>query len=77
MRAHQVLGLTTRTVENQQLVVKAAYEKDIKPAFNAFINEVSNQLDLDESTKLFNKMLENTKEYLGMYQINFQNSESL
>ncbi|MBE5866486.1 MAG: alpha-glucosidase/alpha-galactosidase [Lachnospiraceae bacterium] len=63
-----ILGLTSRTVENQQLVVKAVIDKDLKPAFSAFINEVSNHLDLEDSKKLFNEMIENTKEYLGMYQ---------
>lgn len=64
-----ILGLTSRTVENQQLVVKAVMEKDLKPAFNAFINEVSNHLDLEDSKKLFDEMIENTKEYLGMYSL--------
>ncbi len=62
-----LLGLTSRTVENQQLVVQAACEKCFEPAFKAFVNEVSNDLDLWESRELFEKMVENTREYLGMY----------
>lgn len=64
-----LLGLTGRTVDNQQLIVKAVMEKDLKPAFAAFINDVSNHLDLEDSKRLFAEMLDNTKAYLGMYQM--------
>ncbi|MGN1059526.1 MAG: alpha-glucosidase/alpha-galactosidase, partial [Clostridia bacterium] len=62
-------GLIARTVDNQQLTVKAVVEKDLGYAFDAFINDVSNHLDLKDSRKLFDEMIANTKEYLTMYEL--------
>lgn len=62
-------GLITRTVDNQQLTVKAVVEKNLGYAFDAFINDVSNHLDLKDSRKLFDEMIANTKEYLTMYEL--------
>ena len=62
-----VMGLMSRTVDNQQLIVQAVMQRDLQTAFTAFINDVSNHLDLNDSKKLFNEMLQNTKAYLGMY----------
>ncbi len=65
----EILSLTGRTVENQQLVTRAVMDKDLKPAFSAFLNDMQNRLTLEESRTLFKEMLENTKEYLTMYNL--------
>lgn len=62
-----VLGLINRTVMNQECVIEAVSKKDLEKAFPAFLNEALNTIGIEESRKLFNSMLENTKEYLKMY----------
>ena len=64
-----ILGLTERIVANQQLTVEAVMKKDLSIAFEAFINDPQNKLDMATSKKLFDEMIENTKEYLTMYEI--------
>ena len=44
-------------------------KKDLSIAFEAFINDPQNKLDMATSKKLFDEMIENTKEYLTMYEI--------
>lgn len=49
---------------NQELIIEAALTQDTDLAFQAFFNDPSNPLPLDESHELFNKMLQVNKEYL-------------
>ncbi len=51
----------------QELVVKSALTGDYELAFVAFCNDNLNDLTLQDSRKLFDKMLENTKAYLPSY----------
>ena len=62
-----ILGLTERIVANQQMLVEAVQRRDLDLAFEAFINDPQNTLDMPTSRKLFREMLENTKAYLSMY----------
>ena len=62
-----ILGLTERIVANQQMLVEAVMKRDLDLAFEAFINDPQNTLDMPTSRKLFDEMLENTKAYLTMY----------
>ncbi len=64
-----ILGLTERIVVNQMLTVEAVMKKDLKIAFEAFINDPQNCLDMETSKKLFDEMIDNTKKYLTMYDI--------
>ena len=62
-----ILGLTERIVANQQMLVEAVQKRDLDLAFEAFINDPQNTLDIPTSKKLFREMLDNTRGYLGMY----------
>jgi len=62
-----ILGLVSRTVVNQELVVEAAYTKNFEPAFTAFIDDGLNTLDFKDSKELFVTMIEKTSDYLKMY----------
>ena len=62
-----ILGLTERIVTNQQMIVEAVQKKDLSIAFEAFINDPQNTLDMVTSRKLFHEMLDNTKKYLSAY----------
>ncbi len=42
-------------------------KKDLKIAFKAFVNNPQNNLDMAASIKLFDKMIDNTKKCLTMY----------
>jgi len=62
-----ILGLTERIVVNQQMIVEAVQKKNLSIAFEAFINDPQNTLDMLTSRKLFDEMLNNTKAYLSVY----------
>jgi len=49
---------------NQELIIEAALTGNIDLAFQAFFNDPSNHLPLDDSWELFNKMLQLNREYL-------------
>jgi len=59
-----VHALVVRHVYNQETILKAALNKDKKLAFAAFVNDPLVTIDLQDARKLFDEMLENTKEYL-------------
>ena len=46
---------------------KAGETKSLKHAFNAFIQDPQVRLSFADAKKLFDEMIENTKEYLTMY----------
>ena len=56
-----------KALSMQELVVEAALSGDYELAFIAFCNDNLNDLSLQDSRKLFDKMLYNTKEYLPHY----------
>jgi alpha-galactosidase len=49
---------------NQELIIEAALTGNTNLAFQAFFNDPSNHLPLDDSWELFNKMLQLNREYL-------------
>ncbi|MFC7395090.1 alpha-glucosidase/alpha-galactosidase [Scopulibacillus cellulosilyticus] len=63
-------NMVQRHVYNQESVLQAALNKDKQLAFNAFINEplVAN-ISRYKAEKLFNEMIENTKDYLPGWDI--------
>ena len=65
-----IYGLTIDHVVIQEMVVDAAYNKDIKKAFEAFCKDPQvAALTLKDAKALFDEMVENTKEYLTMYEL--------
>jgi alpha-galactosidase len=62
-----ILGLTSRIVANQQMLVEAVQRRDLSLAFEAFVSDPQNTLDTATSKKLFDEMLNNTRSYLSVY----------
>ena len=60
--------LEIRHVYNQEETVAAVLAGDYERVFRVFINDPNMQLPLEQARELFNKMLENTKEYLPDYE---------
>lgn len=56
--------LIAQHVANQEMIIEAALTGDNNLAFQAFYNDPTNHLPLDDSWKLFNRMLESNREYL-------------
>ncbi|MBQ2284348.1 MAG: alpha-glucosidase/alpha-galactosidase [Clostridia bacterium] len=65
----QIYTLISRIVGEQLLVVEAGMERDIEKAFKAFISDPLVNLPMDKARELFDAMLENTKKYLGGYNL--------
>ena len=60
-------ALMMRLIEEQETVVDAALDGDYEKAFVAFLNNPNMCLPYEKARELFDKMLENTKEYLPYY----------
>jgi alpha-galactosidase len=54
---------------NTETVLEAAITRNLKLAYNAFVNDPLVTIGLKESKALFDEMICNTKEYLKMYEI--------
>lgn len=63
----ELKALIDKTVDIQELIIEAAFERDLDKAFIAFISEQQNILGLKQSRELFDKMIEGTKNYLKDY----------
>ena len=59
--------LIIRHVYNQQEIVKCTLKGDYEGVFKAFLNDPNVDIPIDKARELFNKMVENTKEYLPYY----------
>jgi alpha-galactosidase len=62
-----IYPLITRIVGEQELVVKAALERNLEKAFVAFMNDPLVNLPKEKARALFDEMVENTKKYLKEY----------
>lgn len=62
-----VLGLVTPIVQCQETVIRAVRSRDLGLAFTAFLSDPQNILGIEDSKRLFEKMVRNTSKYLGMY----------
>lgn len=62
-----VAAIMRRHISNQKLLIEAALTGDYDLAFKAFINDPNVYLPLDDARKLFDEMLELTKDYLPFY----------
>ena len=60
-------ALIMRIIEEQEAVVDASLTGDYEKAFSVFVNNPNVNLSFDDARKLFDEMLENTKEYLPYY----------
>ena len=60
--------LMGRHMQNQEMILKAALERDTQLAFGAFLNDpIIAGLSLKEAQELFLRMFESTKRYLPDY----------
>ncbi len=64
-----VMPLVGRIAFEQACVVNAGIKKDLNLAFGAFASDPLVRLTLSDTRALFDKMIENTSSYLGMYKI--------
>lgn len=64
-----VHDLVIRHVYNQETILEAALSKDKDLAFAAFVNDPLVTIPVAEAKKLFEEMLDNTKEYLPGWNI--------
>lgn len=53
-----IAPLINQHIANQELIIESALTDNTAPAFQAFFNDPSNRLPLDDSWELFNKMLQ-------------------
>ena len=65
----EIYPLITRIVAEQEIVVDAGLKRDANLAFKAFVNDPLVTIGLDDAKKLYDEMLQNTKEYLKDYQL--------
>lgn len=64
---YEIYPLVARICGAQEMIVEAGIKKDLELAFKAFVNDPLVRLPLNEAKKLFDEMIENTKDYLTMY----------
>ena len=57
-----IAPLINQHVADQELIIEAALTENTDLAFQAFFNDPSNHLPLDDSWELFNKLLQLAKE---------------
>ncbi len=62
-----IYNLINRICAEQEMVIEGAFERDLEKVYRAFANDPLVRLPLDQSRKMFNEMVENTKAYLGDY----------
>lgn len=63
----EIYPLVSRISGEQELIVESGINRDLDLAFKAFVNDPLVRLSLYDAKKLFDEMIDNTKEYLTMY----------
>jgi alpha-galactosidase len=61
--------MVLRIVDEQEMVVEGALERDLEKVFRAFVNDPLVRIPMDQAREMYKKMIENTKEYLTMYDL--------
>lgn len=65
----RVALLMDKHMQNQQMILKAALERDTQLAFSVFLNDpITAKLTLKQAKELFSRMFENTRQYLPDYE---------
>ncbi len=62
-----IYSLVARIVGEQETTVEAAFSRDLSLAFSAFVSDPLVTVDSVTARRLFDEMVENTKEYLTEY----------
>lgn len=63
----EIYAMISRIVGEQEIIAEAGRTRNLDLAFNAFANDPLVRLDVTKAKVLFDKMIDNTKEYLTMY----------
>ena len=64
-----IYPLVSRICTQQENISQAIAERDLGALFNTFVNDPLVTCSMEDAQKLFNEMIENTKEYLKSYDI--------
>lgn len=62
-----IYALVNRIAGEQECIVEAGLTRNLELAFEAFVNDPLVYIPLVDARKLFDEMIDNTKEYLGEY----------
>ena len=62
-----IYSLIARIVGEQEALNDAIAQRDLDKAFAVFMSDPQMRLTIDKGRELFDKMIENTKAYLGEY----------
>lgn len=62
-----IYPLIARICGEQEIIARAGAERDLEMAFKAFVNDPLVTVSAADARKLFDEMIENTKNYLGEY----------
>ena len=62
-----IYPLVSRVLGEQEIIAEAGHKKDLDLAFSAFLVDPLVTIDSSDAKKLFDEMVENTKEYLKDY----------
>lgn len=62
-----IYPLISRVCGEQERVVEAALKRDLDGVFNAFVTDPNVYIPVTDARKLFDEMIDNTKEYMKMY----------
>lgn len=65
----EIYPLISRVCAEQELISDGIAERDLNKIFCAFANDPLVTCGMEDAKKLFKEMCENTKEYLGMYDL--------
>ena len=65
----EIYPLVARVCGEQEEISAAIAERDLGRIFNAFASDPLTTCSYDEAKALFKEMVENTKDYLGMYDL--------
>ena len=63
----EIYSLIARIVGEQEALNEAIEQRDLDKAFAVFMSDPQMRLTIDKGRELFDKMIENTKSYLGEY----------
>ena len=64
-----IYPLVSRICTQQENISEAIAERDLNKLFCAFVNDPLVTCSMDDAKKLFDEMIDNTKEYLKSYNI--------
>lgn len=65
----EIYPLISRVCGGQRLLIDAIFERNLDKAFLVFANDPLVRLPREKARELFDRMVNNTKEYLGMYKL--------